>query len=93
MNTHFSQHSPSANSSVCGSTTVTNNSLWPDTEAIVTDTPVVHLTCPAGDPVAIASSGVPAGSHMVGNLTGNGIVLGTLPIGQSAKLTFTCEVN
>ena len=73
--------------------TVTNNGPSPVTGAVVTDTPVAGLTCPAGNPVTIAGSGVPAGSFTVGNLTGAGIALGTLLAGQSTTLTFDCEVN
>ena len=73
--------------------TVTNNGPSPVTGAIVTDTPVAGLTCPAGNPVSITGSGVPVGSFTVGNLTGAGIVLGTLLAGQSTTLTFDCEVN
>ena len=51
------------------------------------------VTCPAGNAVTITGSGVPAGSFNIGNLTGAGITLGTLGNGQSATLTYSCQVN
>ena len=63
------------------------------TGALVTDTPVSGITCPAGNAVAISGSGVPAGSFTIADLTGAGITLDTLNNGQSAVLTFSCQVN
>ena len=83
---------------VSGDTTytlvVTNHGLMPVTGAVVRDTPVEGITCPPGNVVTISGDGVPAGSFTVGDLTGsNGIVLGALGAGQSATLSFTCQVN
>ena len=87
----------SASNVVSGSTTtytltVTNNGSDNVTGAVVTDTPVSGLNCPAANTVTITGSGIPAGSFTVANLTGAGITLGTLNVGQSAVLTFTCNV-
>lgn len=74
--------------------TVTNSG--PDTVigAIVTDTIVSGLTCPAGNLVTITGSGVPAASFTVGDLTsGGGIVLDTLNNNESAILSYDCIVN
>ena len=73
--------------------TVRNNGPSAVTGARVTDTPGAGLTCPAGNAVTIAGSGVPAGSFTISNLTGGGIALGTLSSGQSTTLTFSCQVN
>ena len=87
----------SASNVVSGSTTtytltVTNNGSDSVTGAVVTDTPGAGLNCPAANAVTITGSGIPAGSFTVANLTGAGITLGTLNVGQSAVLTFTCNV-
>ena len=73
--------------------TVTNNGPSTVSGAIVTDTPGAGITCPAGNTVAISGNGVPGGSYTVANLTGSGIALGTLLNGQSATLTYSCQVN
>lgn len=84
--------------SVSGSTvtytvTVTNNGPSSVTGAIVQDVPVSGLTCTPTDPVTITGSGVPAGSYTISNLTGSGIALGTLALGQTSTLTYSCKVN
>lgn len=75
--------------------TITARNSGPDpvTGAVVTDTVGTRLNCPAANPVSISGSGVPAGSFTIANLTGPGITLGTLTAGQSAALTFSCQVN
>lgn len=73
--------------------TVTNNGPDTITGALIKDAPGAGLTCPAGNAVTIAGSGVPAGSFTVADLTGAGIALGTLAMGQSTTLTYTCQVN
>lgn len=73
--------------------TVTNNGPDTATGAVVTDTPGAGITCPAANAVTITGSGVPAGSYTIANLTGAGITLATLLNGQSATLTYTCQVN
>jgi uncharacterized repeat protein (TIGR01451 family) len=72
---------------------VTNNGPDATTGAIVTDVPGAGITCPASNPVTITGSGVPAGSFTIANLIGAGITLGTLANGQTATLTYSCQVN
>lgn len=73
--------------------TVTNNGPDTITGALIKDTPGSGLTCPAGNAVTITGSGVPGGSYTIADLTGAGIILGTLAMGQSTTLTYTCQVN
>ena len=87
-----------ASSAFSGSTvtytvTVTNVGPDPVTGALVTDVVGAGLTCPAGNAVTITGSGVPGGSFTISNLTGAGIALGALNSGQSAVLTYSCQVN
>jgi trimeric autotransporter adhesin len=49
--------------------------------------------CPSSNPVTITGSGGPFGSFTVGNLTGTGITLGTLGLGESVTLSYACQVN
>ena len=72
---------------------VTNTGPDPVTGAVVTDVIGAGLTCPATNAVTITGSGVPGGSFTISNLTGTGITLGTLNTGQSATLTYSCQVN
>jgi uncharacterized repeat protein (TIGR01451 family) len=73
---------------------VTNDGATAVTGAVVRDAPGAGITCPAGNAVTISGDGVPAGSFTVGDLTGaNGIMLGALAAGQSATLSFNCQVN
>ncbi|MBN8501924.1 MAG: DUF11 domain-containing protein [Sphingomonadales bacterium] len=73
---------------------VTNNGPDSITGAIVRDIPGAGITCPPTNPVVISGSGVPTGSFTIANLTAvSGITLGTLGNGQSATLTFSCQVN
>lgn len=75
--------------------TITARNSGPDpvSGAVVTDTVGTRLNCPASNAVSITGSGVPSGSFTIANLTGAGITLGTLNNGQSATLTFSCQVN
>jgi uncharacterized repeat protein (TIGR01451 family) len=61
--------------------------------ARVTDVVGAGLTCPAANAVAITGNGIPVGSYTVADLTGAGIALATLQPGQSALLTYSCQVN
>lgn len=72
--------------------TVTNNGPDAVDGAVVTDTPVAGLNCPAGNAVTITGAGVPAGSFTVADLTGAGIALGALAVGETAVLSFDCNV-
>lgn len=80
-------------SSVTYTVVVTNVGPDPVNGALVTDVVGARVTCPAGNAVTITGSGVPAGSYTIANLTGAGIALGTLNSGQSATLTYSCQVN
>ena len=60
---------------------------------VVTDTPGAGITCEATAPVIITGDGVPAGSFNFADLSGPGIVLGTLTNGQTTTLTYSCQVN
>lgn len=80
-------------STVTYSVIVTNNGPDSTTGAVVTDVVGPGITCPAGNAVTITGSGVPAGSFTIANLTGAGITLATLANGQSATLTYSCQVN
>ncbi len=80
-------------STVTYSVVATNAGPDAVTGAVVTDSVGTGLTCPAGNAVTITGSGVPAGSFTIANLTGAGITLGTLSTGQSATLTYSCQVN
>lgn len=80
-------------STITYTVTVTNNGPDTTTGAVVTDVVGSGITCPASNPVTITGSGVPAGSFTIANLTGAGITLGTLNNGQSAILTYSCQVN
>ena len=80
-------------STVTYTVVVTNNGPDSTTGAVVTDVVGAGITCPAGNAVTITGSGVPAGSFTIANLTGAGITLATLGNGQSATLTYSCQVN
>ena len=72
---------------------VTNAGPGPVTGAVVRDAPGAGLTCPPGNSVNITGSGLPTGGPFtIADLTGTGIVLGTLSAGQSTTLTFSCTV-
>lgn len=71
---------------------VTNNGPNPVAGAVVRDTPGSGITCPSGNAVTITGNGVPAGTFTVANLAA-GIALDTLTTGQTAVLTFTCNVQ
>lgn len=73
--------------------TVTNNGPDPVAGAVVTDAPGTGITCNSASVVNITGDGVPSGSYTFSNLSGAGIVLGTLSIGQTATLTYSCQVN
>lgn len=83
----------SSGTAVTYTVVVTNAGPDPVTGALVTDVIGTGLTCPATNPVSISGNGVPGGSFTIANLTGAGITLGTLNTGQSATLTYSCQVN
>lgn len=73
--------------------TVTNNGPNTAIGAVISDTIVSGLTCAATNAVAISGDGVPSGSFTVADLTGGGIILGTLADGESTTLSYDCVVN
>lgn len=75
------------------SVVVTNSGPDASSGAVVTDVVGTGLTCAGANAVTITGDGVPAGSYTIANLTGAGIALGNLAVGQSATLTYTCQVN
>ncbi len=72
---------------------VTNNGPDSITGAVVRDAPGAGLTCNASDPVTLSGDGVPAGTFSIADLTGSGITLGNLDDGQTAIISYSCEVN
>ena len=72
---------------------VTNNGSDPVGGAVITDAPGPGITCSASAPVTITGDGVPAGSFTFADLSGPGITFGTLANGESATLTYTCDVD
>lgn len=72
---------------------VTNNGPDDAIGAVVADNIVSGLTCDAGNAVTISGDGVPSGTFTVSDLTGVGITLGTLSLGQTAILSYDCVVN
>ena len=63
------------------------------TGALLTDTPGTGLTCPTTNSVTFSGDGIPSGSFTVGDLTGSGIILGTIGSGQSLTVTYDCTVD
>lgn len=86
-------NSVTTGSTVTYTVVVTNTGPDPVTGAVVTDVVGARLNCLASNAVTITGSGVPGGSFTIANLTGAGITLGTLNSGQSATLTYSCQVN
>ena len=63
--------------------------------AVVTDVVGAGLTCLASNSVTCSAAGgavCPAGLT-IGNLTGSGITIATLPVGGALQFTYTCTVN
>ncbi|MGO1001534.1 prealbumin-like fold domain-containing protein [Lysobacter sp. CA196] len=101
-NTPLAGDSDQANDTVVrGATTlyslrVANNGPVSVTGAIVQDTPVNGLNCPAGNVVSCSSAtagACPAAPSpiLMSDLTA-GVALGTLPVGAVATLSFSCTV-
>ena len=74
-------------------TTVINHGPDDAIGAVVTDAPGAGISCNTTAPVTITGDGVPAGSFTFADLSGSGITLGTLTTGQTATLTYACQVN
>ncbi|MBV7264999.1 DUF11 domain-containing protein [Erythrobacter ani] len=73
--------------------TVTNNGPDEAVGPLVTDAPGAGISCDPGAVVTITGDGAPAGSFAFSDLSGTGITLGTLDNGQSATLSYSCQVN
>lgn len=73
--------------------TVTNNGPLSVNGALVSDVPGAGLTCPPANPVTITGAGQPSGSFTIADLTGSGIALGNLLVGESTTLTYSCTVG
>lgn len=73
--------------------TVANYGSEPVTGIIVTDRLDSGPACPATSPVNVSSGGVAEGRFTIADLTGAGIVLGTLSGDEVATLTFECKGN
>lgn len=73
--------------------TVTNTGPETVTGLVVKEKVEMGRACPASNPVTITGSGAPAGSYTIANLIGQGIILDTLPSGQTATLSFSCQVK
>jgi uncharacterized repeat protein (TIGR01451 family) len=73
--------------------TITNNGPATATGALVQDAPGAGISCPAAGPVTMSGNGVPVGTFTIADLTGAGIALGTLTAGQSATLSYSCQIN
>lgn len=76
--------------------TVSNAGPDAATGATVTDVPGSGLACPAGGAITFggtAAAGAPVGTYTISDLTGSGIVLGTINAGENVTITYTCSVN
>ena len=71
--------------------TVTNDGPSAATGVIVTDKIGRGLACPDENAVEITGHGVPEGNFTLADLKSEGIALGTLLLGQSATLSYSCE--
>jgi uncharacterized repeat protein (TIGR01451 family) len=72
---------------------ITNTGQIAVNGAAVTDTVATGGNCPRNNAVTIAGNGIPDGKFTVNNLAAPGIALGILQPGQSATLTYSCQVN
>ncbi|WP_175488932.1 prealbumin-like fold domain-containing protein [Lysobacter sp. cf310] len=72
---------------------VTNSGPGSVTGAVIKDAPGIGIACPGANAVTITGSGVPVGSFTLADLVGTGITLGTLGSGQTAILSFSCNVQ
>lgn len=70
-----------------------NHGMEPVTGIVVTEKVGTGRACPASTPVTITGSAVPEGRFTIADLTGAGIVLGTLSGDQVATLSYSCGVN
>lgn len=76
---------------------LTNQGPFPADGVILSDVVGAGLTCPSANAVvcsgAINGAICPAGPLTVGNLTGAGLTVATLPVNGSLQFAYTCNVN
>ena len=85
---------PASGSTVTYYVTATNNGPALATGFKLVEGPRTGVTCPANGPVVIASGkALPRGNYTIADLTGPGLTLPTLDLGQSTTLTYSCQVN
>lgn len=72
---------------------VTNTGPDPVTGILVREKVGIGRACPAANRVTITGNGTPAGTYTIASLIGPGIALDTLPSGQTATLSFSCQVK
>lgn len=72
---------------------VTNNGPDVAIDTLVRDTITAGLSCTNSDSVTISGDGIPSGSFTIADITGAGITLGPLAVGETALLTYSCTVN
>lgn len=76
--------------------TLTNQGPSPADGSVLTDAAVAGLTCPAANQVTctvIAAGAVCPSPITLGNLTGVGVIIATLPANGALQFTYTCNVN
>ena len=72
---------------------VTNTGPDSVSGVIVSDAVGRGSSCRPNNPVKIAATGASESGSSIANLTGQGIVLGTLNSGQTVTLSFSCQGN
>ena len=68
---------------------VTNNGPDGVAGALITDVVGAGLTCPATNPLTLSGTGIPAGSFTIADLTGAGITLGRLELGETTTISYS----
>lgn len=72
---------------------VTNTGPDPVSGIVVKEKVGMGRACPASNRVTITGSGAPAGTFTIADLIGPGIALDNLSSGQTATLSFSCQVK
>ncbi|MDA9918369.1 DUF11 domain-containing protein [Erythrobacter sp.] len=77
---------------------VTISNAGPDaaTGALIIDSPSGNLSCDAADPLTFggtASDGAPLDNQTIGDLTGSGVTLRTIDIGENVTISYGCTVT
>lgn len=74
--------------------TITNNGPGSASNIKLVEAPRAGVNCPdSGVITAISGSALPSGKFTIADLTGPGIPLTKLDLGQSTTLTYSCQVN